>query len=317
MPPALPAFQVMFLLAQKTDMPWVVALGRADQEKSLSPSGMRSAVNVSQHMDPTWGIVAMLDALGTKGILARTDASSAVETWSNRLRALDQIVKRTSPVDIEVLADDGQAETRTFNLYEKIELQTVSDTVILTIPFPRDPTLSREYDPLRLVGEIPKLLSRWFFDSLLVGLYFRGAFSLGEFYRTHSLIMGPAVDEVSEWHARSDWFGVHAAPSASFALDALAGSETDAQHALGGFERCDIPMRGDSTVSGWAVAWPRILVQAEPNAPGVIQKVRAKMLRRFSDSPIGPAAFRKYENTVAFFDKVTGPEDPMRADGDD
>ena len=59
-------------------------------------------------------------------------------------------------------------------------------------------------------------------NGILKGVYLRGVISIGKFYQSQNLIIGPAVDEAAEWYTNIEWIGVSAAPTAHFILEKLA-----------------------------------------------------------------------------------------------
>jgi hypothetical protein len=142
-------------------------------------------------------------------------------------------------------------------------------------------------------------------------VFLRGAMSIGKFFRSRSLVIGPAVDDAVQWHAVADWIGVIMTPSASYELDYLVdvhvGSDErsavwlrDVSPHL--FERYDVPRSGGGTIEDClALAWPRRWQQEQDTEAFW---PRDQLLRAFAKAPISVEAEPKYRHTLDFYDHV-------------
>jgi len=74
----------------------------------------------------------------------------------------------------------------------------------------------------RLLLHCSRLIAPMIINGILKGVYLRGVISIGKFYQSQNLIIGPAVDEAAEWYTNIEWIGVSAAPTAHFILEKLA-----------------------------------------------------------------------------------------------
>lgn len=142
------------------------------------------------------GVIAILDALGVKGIWAREDPKTVVEKWNFIIDDFEDL-KKLHNEDVEVRSIS--------------KVVSFSDTVIVTHV--------GDEDELQLLSDMGLHLTLPFCNALLEGIFFRGVISRGKFKQTKRMIIGPAVDEAMDWYERHDWIGVSLTPSASFLLD--------------------------------------------------------------------------------------------------
>lgn len=224
----------------------------------------------------------ILDALGTRGIWARSDPAQVAETLAGLTHAFKSGVSEGSH-------PTGRAYRKLAKLNDLPDqeiswvCQTISDTVITTArsPGPLGALLlfvACEAIPLVATG----------FEA---GVPFRGAIAAGSYFEAGSVLIGPAVDEAAEWHDKLDWAGVVLAPSAADAIETL-GKELKF---VGGppFVKTQLPLK-DGPLLGYALNWP---------LDSVPRKVIA---RAFSRSPVTTDVARKLSRTLAFYDENHG-----------
>ncbi len=230
------------------------------------------------------GVVVFLDALGVKGIWARAEPESVINSWEGVLKRLNESIKKSPKIG----SVGDKSECLDYNI------AAFSDTVIITLKCTDDPAA---HVPL-----VAKLVSEPFFYALVNGIYLRGVIAIGKFYQSSTLVIGPAIDEAAEWYTQPEWMGVSTAPSASFGLSRLEDQKADISK---WFVKYDIPAKAGSQKDEWALAWPREV----PENPLMSEKhltKRGLILDAFANRPISVAAAQKYKNTLAFFDFVTG-----------
>ena len=225
------------------------------------------------------GVVAFLDALGVKGIWTRANPVEVIDSWEYVLKIFDQCIEK--------------AQDEAGPLYKDVYIRAFSDTVIVIL---------KGKDPARLIPAMAELISPPFFAGLLKGIYFRGVISIGKFYQSQTLVIGPAIDEAAEWYTQPDWIGVSTAPSASFGIERLVEDGYDISK---WFVKYSIPIKNGIEENGWAVAWPnrdRIGDEVIKQQYGIT--TRSLILDVFASRPISISAASKYKNTLAFFDFV-------------
>lgn len=228
------------------------------------------------------GVVVFLDALGVKGIWARAEPESVINSWEDVLRRLNDSIKRSPKIG----SIGDTPESLDYNI------AAFSDTVIITLKCTDDPAA---HVPL-----VSKIVSDAFFFALIKGIYFRGVIAIGKFYQSKTLMIGPAIDEAAEWYTQPEWMGVSAAPSASFGLSRLEDQKADISK---WFVKYDIPAKSGPQKNEWALAWPRFASKDPLNSERHLT-TRGLILDAFANRPISVAAAQKYKNTLAFFDSV-------------
>lgn len=185
---------------------------------------------------------------------------------------------------------------------EMVTTFTFNDTIVIAL------TLGRLPD-IRDVAKFFILLRKFFTVSTINGLLFRGAISVGKFYKdvAKNLVMGEAVTDAAAWYERANWIGIHATPRASAIVDRLIEEEQnqDEKKELASvLIDYDVPMKDKSRPRLKASNWPKAyFVQSlSPCAPG--QSRRGRMLELLNKHAVPLGTEEKYFNTVAFYDSV-------------
>jgi hypothetical protein len=231
------------------------------------------------------GVVVFLDALGVKGIWARAEPESVINSWEDVLRRLNESIKKSPKIG----SVGNKTECLDYNI------AAFSDTVIITLRCTDDPAA---HVPL-----VARIVSDAFFFALVKGIYFRGVIAIGKFHQSNTLVIGPAIDEAAEWYTQPEWMGVSTAPSASFGLSRLEDQKADISK---WFVKYDIPSKAGIQKAEWALAWPRDAPKEFASEKNLT--TRGLILDAFANRPVSVAAVQKYKNTLAFFDYVMGQE---------
>lgn len=226
------------------------------------------------------GVVALLDALGVKGIWARSRPRDVITAWKHAIGMFEKSIQKAREASPE----------------EKFSLLSFSDTVIIL--------LETEKDPVACIPLMAGVLLVPFNAALVEGIFLRGAVSVGEFVRSESMIIGPAVDEAAEWYTVPDWMGVSLCPSASYGVERLAEQGADISR---WFVKYDVPMKsGVDGGAGWALAWPRFALDI-PLGDEKPLSARGVLLYTFARNGVSVSVHTKYRNTLRFFDFVRSP----------
>ena len=181
---------------------------------------------------------------------------------------------------------------------EKLKFVAFSDTIIISLPVEKRHTGSdRGRNPswwtLNLIGEV---LIRLFRRSIVRQFYFRGCLSVGKFFRSDNMIIGPAVDEAAEYYILPEWSGISSSPSAS---KILTDTEEMRASLYDFIIQYDIPIKGMAERSGWALNWVKDRANNEiPN-----ENLR-QILYEESKKVDGIPAYFKIRNTLDFYDHV-------------
>lgn len=134
------------------------------------------------------GVIAILDALGIKGIWQKQDPQKTVETWDDLMKIYQTVQeKRTKETD-------GYKST----------FRAFSDTIIIT---------AIGYDITETLVKFGVDLGILFTHSALKGFFLRGCVSVGDFYLGEKMIIGPSIDEAAQYHILPQWVGISASPS--------------------------------------------------------------------------------------------------------
>jgi hypothetical protein len=191
------------------------------------------------------GVVAFLDALGTKGISTRTDPEEYIKSWETFLTDWEQYKK--------------QALENSSSCNVDYDIRAFSDTIIITIKLNKKDNSTLVIESDKLLLHCSKLIAPMVINGIFKGIYLRGVMSIGKFYQTQNSIIGPAVDEAAEWYMNTEWIGVSAAPTAHFILEKLEeiGGEA-AEMTKNLFIKYDVPTKINSTEKSWAVNWPKL-----------------------------------------------------------
>lgn len=233
------------------------------------------------------GAVAFLDALGTKGIWARSEPEKYVESW-------EQLLMDWKTHKQQLYPDDSNTDT---------SIKAFSDTVIVTASLKKKDDKTPVIETDRLVFHAAQLIQPMVINAITRGIYLRGVISIGKFYQSDTAIIGPAVDEASEWYTEIEWIGVSAAPTAHFVLEKLVeiGGEVE-KEAKKFFVRYDIPTKTNALGKGWGLNWPRLYKDIPIQQDGM--SVKALILNRFAQKPIAVSVMPKFNNTIEFIDHV-------------
>ncbi len=234
--------------------------------------------NPDQTIQSDFAVIALLDALGTKGLLSRSAPDGLLETWQHLLTELEQLL------------NDVEASEAT----EDCSFLAFSDTILITII----PTA--EANQASCLSLMHTLLQRFLWPGLMAGVYFRGAISVGRFLQSPFRVLGESLEEAAEWYEQADWMGVMATPSAGHLIEQMVLDGWDMAESL---VRHDVPLRNKNRYDTWAVNWPKY---ADEEAETVNSSGKATLLRSFRaySGAISPVIVAKYANTLAFADKV-------------
>lgn len=225
------------------------------------------------------GVIAFLDALGTKGIWKNGDPSEFLVFWELIVGGFEKFLGSSKNGDIEFTVD------------------AFSDTVIVS-------AIGSDY--YVLLNEIGSKVNSLMSVAMLLGVNFRGCLSVGEFYKSPNIIVGPAVDEAAQYYMLPEWIGVSAAPSAHKILEDKIEGIVRRFGTSNIFMKYDIPLKTGVERNGWALNWP-LLNEDIPNhmnkSSGSIYAKTLKdvIKKQLVDSTDIYVAF-KLRNTLEFLD---------------
>jgi hypothetical protein len=151
--------------------------------------------------EPLPGFVAVLDALG-----ASTYSKDELERFLLARAQILSLVAKLAEEQIQI--DPKHLKRFVFN-----------DTVILAyVP-------GVTYQAAWEFCHILRAIQSFFLER---GIFFRGALSVGDFYKLDedtNTVMGPVVTDAAAWYERADWIGIYATPYATIFLKSLLERE--------------------------------------------------------------------------------------------
>jgi hypothetical protein len=228
------------------------------------------------------GVVAFIDALGTKGVSARTDPEEYAKSWEKLLTEWERYKK-------EALETSDSSNVN-------YDIRAFSDTIIITVKLSKKDNSTPVLESDRLLLHCARLVAPMILNGIFKGVYLRGVLSIEKFYQTQNSIIGPAVDEAAEWYTNMEWIGVSTAPSAHFTIEKLVKVNQDVSK---WFIKYKIPTKTGSSEEGWAVNWPRL---SPKEVGGGGMSVHALIVNAFARQPISISALPKFLNTIKFFE---------------
>lgn len=132
------------------------------------------------------GVIVLLDALGVKGMWKNQNPKTILDSW-------DSVV---NSVNLDVIEAKKRGMELKFNAF--------SDTLILSITN----------------GKIDEMINRMTLSlhtlipfAMFQGINFRGCMSMGKFYQSENMIIGPTIDEAAMYYETGNWIGAFATPS--------------------------------------------------------------------------------------------------------
>jgi hypothetical protein len=232
-------------------------------------------------IEKQYGAVAILDALG-----ASNYSESEIERFlHSRERVLTELSEWVEDAHGSVKIEPSELVTFTFN-----------DTIVMVLRCGTQPI------GFLKVTSFAALLRKFLVDSLVGGLLFRGAASLGTFYvdEDTNTVMGDAVTDAAQWYERSDWMGIHFTPRSFIELDRMFSKNKDAKEWA--FVRCQVPVRGQEALDTYAINLPKIFLVKGLRPWNDNMDPRVKLLGFLARHRVPMGTEQKYFNTIKFFD---------------
>jgi len=163
-----------------------------------------------------YGLVILLDVLGIKGIWRDQDPTKILKEWSFITNSWESFV-------IEYGKKFGLITS--FHVF--------SDTVIMTVTGELEKSFSDFSDMIHAILHI----------SIFEDFPVRGAISLGTFYQSEKMVIGPAIDECSQFYELADSIGIIVAPSYHGFLERMSRDPNRRHDVDFDYIKSDIPIR--------------------------------------------------------------------------
>lgn len=210
------------------------------------------------------GAVTFIDVLGWKGIWQRS--KNPIEWLEHILDNANNYIKQIKEIEKGVWNDCD------------FEIISISDTIVMLTEYD-NPQKSLEFH-----AAICSLLVKDCFKS---GMFLRGAITYGRYHHKNNIFVGPAIDEVAEWHECANWIGVHLTPTANLLLKKVKDTTSLVEY--------NVPLKS-GRLHTKCVNWPRIIYSKDDMSNYIVYDAFAK-----SNSNT-PGIYIKYENTIIFYE---------------
>jgi hypothetical protein len=127
-----------------------------------------------------------------------------------------------------------------------IDLFAFSDTLIISAAG------SRAYLENRLgfIELLSGLIIPSFTRSILYKIFLRGVMSMGRYYRSSRILIGPAVDDAAACYEKSNWIGISLTPETSKVLDNNQNVNSDI------LVNYPVPYK-NFIANSWAINWTK------------------------------------------------------------
>lgn len=224
------------------------------------------------------GFITVLDALGA----AKYSQNEIVQFLESRQRVLMLLESKAEAVF-------GHLDAR------RISTFIFNDTLV--IAYPVEPPVSMDH-----IEAFGMLLRHFELKSIVNGILFRGAMSIGTFYSDEdtNTIMGSAVTDAAAWYDKADWIGITTTPQATLIIRARerqAGKDVERV-----FIDYLVPMSDHTKPLLRAVNWPKGFYVKGLRPLSRDEDPKAKCLDLLVRSGIPKGTETKYFNTIEFFD---------------
>src|SRR5208337_2933587 len=171
-------------------------------------------------MEPEFGIVAMLDALGV--------SNYSIEDAKRFISQKDALLKELMEVEAPKIASLFEKITIVEGIkseFPEIKIAVFGDTIIICWPISLDARISRERRIWAVFPGVAVWLQRAVALGIKLGILLRGSVSIGEYLHDGNTLLGPAITDAHVWSQEADWFGVILTPHCRIYLTALLENE--------------------------------------------------------------------------------------------
>lgn len=228
-----------------------------------------------------YGVVAVLDALGTKGIWRGRSSNTIINKWDTLITSYKKSISKKS-------------RRKSCD----ISFHAFSDTVIITFT---------GSDPNNILITAGSEISSFVLFALSRRIFFRGCLSYGKIFVGDQIIIGSAIDEAAQYYELSNWIGVFLTPSA---IDVIRKPSFQKLIKLKQnedyFVKYDIPLKTKIKRNGYALNIKRdyelLHLVTMLHLRKILPKQPETLLKREMKKISDPRILRKWKNTLKFFE---------------
>jgi hypothetical protein len=242
-------------------------------------------------LQPKYGFVALLDALGTK-----TASIKSAQRYLDNINEIESGIQYA--LKATVVPDALKNPKLDPEIFSEISTRFFGDTILITYEI-KDRKQELEY-----FTRITFILQLFICNALETGLLFRGSVSIGEYIDKEAVVLGPAVSDAANWYEQLDMIGVVFTPQATIAATSIVESYNNPlrwRKNTGTTAVLVRPPLKDTKVSDielFLVNWVEsIILFCKSESP---QEWFYRVIRQFS-IPWGVES--KFVNTVRFFER--------------
>lgn len=220
------------------------------------------------------GTILFIDALGVKGLQARVDPREFLHDWELTVERVVWAIENYKLQEYQLLNH---------------RMISFSDTIIIC-------AWGKRLD--LSIAILSDCFKRIICEALSCGILLRGSLSIGEFYETGHMIVGPALDDAYAWESAMEMVGIALTPQASMRCMSAGWVEGVLKGRVFPWE---VPIKGNEHVSLLTVPWP-LGFGLHPTPPD--NKSKSRLLAGLSRQATSPEVARKVANSLAYAEKV-------------
>lgn len=164
-------------------------------------SKLKSATGSEQaDLNPKYGFVVLLDALGT-----RTASLDKAKHYLSLIRTIEEQIKGSLQATLSGRDVDPQ-------IFDTLSIRFFGDTLLITYEI-KDAKREAQY-----FERIAFVLQLFLCRALELGLMFRGSLSIGNYVDKDSVVLGPAISDAATWYEELDMMGILLTPHATLSF---------------------------------------------------------------------------------------------------
>lgn len=249
-----------------------------------------------------YGIVTMIDALGTRGF--------SIEQCKDFFKVRQDLIEN-SLYRWQVASHHSSKSYNTSKV--KIYIQSFADTLILAVEMKefgsvhgnlKFPTGFNETDNLfygMWLERLAYVLGDLIRDALYQKIVFRGAMSVGEYiiHEDSNSILGPAIIDAARYYEKFESIGIILTPNSSAVIDNLSKQRSPWLSLI----KSEIPFKDKKQREVYVINWPNAFCK-EDYSEIKVKKVKKDFQKIMSELHIPSGTEQKYNTANELFERV-------------
>jgi len=238
-------------------------------------------------LTPKKGIVALLDALGTR--------TGTIENAVAFLQSVEKIRAKIGK-NLEITLQQLKDKPELRKMLAGLRFRFFGDTILFTYEI---------IDEKRFIDYFHRLafvLNTLMLEAIDLGILFRGAVSIGKYIETEDIALGPAIVDVASWYDKIELFGIITTPAGMNYLKATYSNQygksfSESEPVPRIFRLLAVPIKGDRVLNTYIFDWPSIIFASTQGDADERLRWYYERIRHLN-VPKGDEC--KYANTEAF-----------------